>query len=86
MTMETVGKQPAARYARMAVVPHWIVALLIIGTSGGRSCVRSADCDSRCRGAEALAAGQGRRVPAHVTGVMRVRAGSALLSRSPHNG
>ncbi len=30
MSMENVVKKPAARYARMAVVLHWIVALLII--------------------------------------------------------
>jgi len=30
MTMESVAMKPPARYARMAVVLHWIVALLII--------------------------------------------------------
>jgi len=30
MTMESIAMKPPARYARMAVVLHWIVALLII--------------------------------------------------------
>jgi cytochrome b561 len=30
MTVQTVGINPPARYARMAVVLHWIVALLVI--------------------------------------------------------
>jgi len=30
MTTETVGMKPSARYGRMAVVLHWIAALLII--------------------------------------------------------